>query len=87
MGWLAWIILGGVAGWIASILTKNNAQMGLIANIIVGILGAFAGNFLLNLITGTGLTTFNFDFTTFLVAVAGAVVLLFLYSMVRGRRR
>jgi len=87
MGWLAWIILGGVAGWIASILTKNNAQMGLIANIVVGILGAFAGNFLLNLINKQGLTSFEFNFTTFLVAVAGAVVLLFLYNLVRGRRR
>lgn len=86
MGWLAWIILGGVAGWIASILTKNNAQMGLLANIVVGILGAFAGNFLLNLITGSSLTSFNFDFTTFLVAIGGAVVLLFLYNMVCGRR-
>jgi uncharacterized membrane protein YeaQ/YmgE (transglycosylase-associated protein family) len=87
MGWLAWIILGGVAGWIASIITRNNAQMGLIANIIVGILGAFAGNFLLNLITETKLDSFNFDFTTFLVAIGGAVVLLLLYNMVRGRRR
>ena len=86
MGWLAWIILGGVAGWIASILTKNNAQMGLLANIVVGILGAFAGNVLLSIITGSSLTSFNFDFTTFLVAIGGAVVLLFLYNTVRGRR-
>ena len=39
MGWLAWIVLGGLAGWVASMLTKNNERMGLISNIVVGILG------------------------------------------------
>lgn len=84
MDWLAWIVLGGLAGWVASILTKNNARMGILANIIVGIIGAFAGSFLLNLIGVQGMTGFNVY--TFLVAVGGAVVLLFLFSMVRGRR-
>ena len=50
MGWLAWIILGGVAGWIASMLTKNNERLGLVGNVLIGIIGAFAGNFLVNLI-------------------------------------
>lgn len=84
MGWLAWIILGGVAGWIASIMTKNNRQMGILANIIVGILGAFAGSFILNLAGVAGMTGFNFY--TFLVAIGGAVILLFLYNMLRRRR-
>ena len=85
MDWLAWIILGGLAGWVASILTKNNARMGILANIIVGIIGAFAGTFLLNLVGVQGMTGFNFY--TFLVAVGGAIVLLFLFSMIRGKRR
>ena len=84
MDWLAWIVLGGFAGWFASILTKNNARMGIIANIIVGIIGAFAGTFLLNLIGVQGMTGFNFY--TFLVAVGGASVLLFLFNIIRGRR-
>ena len=84
MDWLAWIVLGGLAGWVASILTRNNARMGILANIVVGIIGAFAGSFLLNLIGVQGMTGFNVY--TFLVAVGGAVVLLFLFNMVRGRR-
>lgn len=84
MDWLAWIILGGLAGWVASIITKNNAQMGILANIIVGIIGAFAGTFILNLMGVTGMTGFNFY--TFLVAVGGAVVLLFLFNIIRRRR-
>jgi uncharacterized membrane protein YeaQ/YmgE (transglycosylase-associated protein family) len=84
MDWLAWIILGGLAGWVASILTKNNSNMGILANIIVGIIGAFVGTYLLKLIGIQGMTGFNFY--TFLVAVAGATVLLFLFNIIRGKR-
>jgi len=86
MGWLAWIILGGVAGWIASLLTRNNDRIGLLGNIFVGILGAFAGNFLLNLINGSGLASFGFNFTTFLIAIGGAIVLLVIFNWIRKRR-
>jgi len=86
MGWLAWIILGGVAGWIASLLTKNNDRMGLFGNILVGILGAFAGNFLVNLINGSGLASFGFNITTFIIAIGGAVVLLLIFNWLRRRR-
>lgn len=55
MNVLAWIVLGGLAGWVASILTKNNRQMG----IIVGIIGAFAGSFILNLLGVQGMTGFT----------------------------
>jgi len=85
MGWLAWIVLGGLAGWVASILTKNNARMGILANIIVGIIGAFAGTYLLHFAGIKGMTGFNFY--SFLVAVGGAVVLLLLFNVIRGRRK
>jgi len=87
MTWLAWIILGGLAGWIASMLTSNNAGMGLIANIVVGILGAFAGNYLINLFTGSNSTNISFSFQTLLIAIGGAVVLLFLFNLIFGRRQ
>lgn len=86
MGWLAWIILGGVAGWIASMITRNNGSMGLIGNILVGILGAFAGNFLINLINGSGVASFGFNVTTFIIAIGGAVVLLIIFNLIRRRR-
>ena len=85
MSWLAWIVLGGLAGWVASILTRNNAQMGIIWNIIVGIIGALAGSWILGLLGITEPLTFSF--MNFLVAIGGAVVLLILFNLFRGRRR
>lgn len=83
MDWLAWIVLGGVAGWIASIITKNNARMGLFANIIVGIIGAFVGTFLLKQFGVQGMSGFNVS--TLLVAILGAAVLLWLFGLIRRR--
>jgi uncharacterized membrane protein YeaQ/YmgE (transglycosylase-associated protein family) len=76
-----WIILGGVAGWIASIIMKRNAQMGMVANIVVGIVGALIGGFvvgLLNLAPATG-----FNFYSLLVAVLGSVILLAIVGFLR----
>ncbi len=82
MSWIAWIVLGGFAGWVASMLTRNSAQMGIISNIVVGILGALAGSWLLGLMDV--IEPLTFSFTTFLVAVGGAVVLLFLFNLICG---
>jgi uncharacterized membrane protein YeaQ/YmgE (transglycosylase-associated protein family) len=81
MGILAWIILGGIAGWLASIIMKTNAQQGVITNIIVGVVGAFIGGFLFSLLGGSGVTGFNIY--SLLVAVAGAIVLLAILKTVR----
>jgi uncharacterized membrane protein YeaQ/YmgE (transglycosylase-associated protein family) len=82
MGIIAWIILGGIAGWIASMIAGNNARQGVIGNIIVGIVGAFIGGFLFKLFGGQGVTGFNL--WSLIVAVAGAVILLLIF---RGFRR
>lgn len=74
MGLIAWIILGGLAGWIASMIAGTNARMGLFSNIFVGIIGAFIGGFLVSLFGGEGITGFNF--WSLIVAVLGAVLLL-----------
>jgi uncharacterized membrane protein YeaQ/YmgE (transglycosylase-associated protein family) len=78
---LLWIILGAAAGWIASMIMGRDAQMGAVANIIVGILGAIIGGFLFNLVGLAGDTGFNF--WTLIVAIIGAIVLLFLVGLVR----
>jgi uncharacterized membrane protein YeaQ/YmgE (transglycosylase-associated protein family) len=78
---ILWIILGGVAGWIASMIMKRDAQMGALENIIVGIVGALLGGFLFNLLGLPGDTGFNF--WTLMVAIVGSVVLLFLVSVFR----
>ena len=83
MGIIAWIVLGGIAGWLASMIAGNNASQGLLGNIIVGIIGAFIGGFVFSLFGGSGVTGFNL--WSLLVAVAGATLLLFiLRSFHRG---
>jgi len=82
MNWLVWIIFGALAGWIASMIMGKNAQMGALANIVVGIVGAVIGGFLMTNVFGAqGVTGFNI--TSLLVAIGGAVVLLFLAGLVR----
>ena len=82
MGIIAWIFLGGIAGWIASMIMKTNGQQGLFLNIIVGIIGAFAGGFVFNLFGGAGVTGFNIY--SLLVSIVGAVVLLYIVKLVRA---
>ncbi|MBP1762558.1 MAG: GlsB/YeaQ/YmgE family stress response rane protein [Firmicutes bacterium] len=76
MGIISWIIVGALAGWIASIITGKNAAMGAIANIVVGIVGAILGGFVLNFFGIGGVTGFNLH--SILVAIAGACLLLFI---------
>ena len=74
MGWLAFIVLGGLAGWLASIVMGTNRKMGLLANIVVGIVGAFVGGFVFRLLGGAGITGFNIY--SLFVAVLGSAGLL-----------
>jgi uncharacterized membrane protein YeaQ/YmgE (transglycosylase-associated protein family) len=83
MGILAWILLGGLAGWFASMIAGTNAQQGVVANIVVGIAGAFIGGFLFNLLGGSGITGFNV--WSLIVAIIGAVLLLAILKALRGR--
>lgn len=80
---IAWIIFGALAGWIASIIMKTNEEQGAIGNIVVGIVGAFIGGFLVRLLTGNEVDGFNI--VSLLVAVLGAVILLAIVKAVRGR--
>jgi uncharacterized membrane protein YeaQ/YmgE (transglycosylase-associated protein family) len=81
MNVLVWIIFGALAGWIASMIMGRDAQMGALANIIVGIIGAVVGGLIMNFFGAPGVTGFNF--VSLFVATLGAVVLLFLVSLLR----
>jgi uncharacterized membrane protein YeaQ/YmgE (transglycosylase-associated protein family) len=85
MGFLSWIIFGALAGWVASMIAGTNERQGCLLNIIVGIVGAFLGGFLYRLLTGQPFE-FGFDPTSFVVAVVGAVLLLWLLTNRRKRR-
>ena len=77
---IAWLVFGGLAGWVASMIMKKNGSMGLIANIVVGVIGAFLGGFLMSFfVNGWSITGFNI--TSFVVAVFGAVVLLAIVNL------
>lgn len=71
---LLWIIFGAVAGWLASLIMNTNTQQGTVADIIVGILGAVLGGFIMNSFGAAGVTGFNLY--SLAVAVIGASVLL-----------
>jgi len=83
MGIIAWLILGLIAGFIASRLYVGTGQ-GVVADIILGIVGAFVGGFIVNLFGGIGVTGLNI--WSVIVSVIGAVVVLWIYHAVVGRR-
>ncbi len=74
MGVIAWIVLGLIAGWLASVFMKTDSSQGSLTDIIVGIVGAFIGGFVMNLLGNTGVTGFNLY--SILVATVGAVILI-----------
>lgn len=84
MNIIGWLIIGAIAGWLASLIAGTNAQQGWLLNIIVGIVGAFIGGFLYSLLTGVQFMA-GFDLVTLVVAIVGAIVLLFIYRLVAGR--
>lgn len=81
MSILIWIIFGALAGWVASLIMKTDGQQGPIANIIVGIIGAFLGGYIFNLFGASGATGFNLY--SLLVAIVGAIVLIWIVKMLR----
>ena len=80
MGLILWLIIGGVIGWIASMIMRTDAQQGIFLNIIVGIVGAFIGGLILS---GGSIDNAPLTLTSFLVSLLGAVVLLAIVNLVR----
>jgi len=81
MGILLWIIFGGLVGWIASMIMRTDAEQGIILNVIVGIVGAVIGGWLMGFFGSGGVSGFNFY--SFLVALLGAVVLIVIVKVLR----
>jgi len=89
MNFIIWLIIGGLIGWVASMLMKTDAQQGMILNVVVGIVGALLGGWLISPLIGIG--TINQDalsMPAMLVSLVGAVILLAIVNLVRrGRPR
>lgn len=82
MGIILWIIFGALVGWIASIIMKTDQQQGTVLNIVVGIVGAVIGGWLMSTMGESGISGFNLY--SFLVALIGAVLLI---AIVKALRR
>ncbi len=82
-----WLIFGGLVGWIASKIMGTDAQQGILLNIIVGIVGALIGGFLWGLLTNDPEPYQFFDIGSWITAIVGACILLYLVKLVTGRRR
>jgi len=89
MSFILWIIVGGILGWVASMIMGTNDKQGMFLNIIVGIVGAFLGGLLLAPLFGTGtINQGDFSIGSMLVSLVGAVILLAIVNFFRrGRAR
>jgi uncharacterized membrane protein YeaQ/YmgE (transglycosylase-associated protein family) len=84
MGIIIWLIVGGVIGWLASIIMKTDAQQGIVLNIVVGVVGAVLGGWLLAPIFGTSTINQNsLSFGSIFVSLLGAIILLAVVNFIR----
>jgi uncharacterized membrane protein YeaQ/YmgE (transglycosylase-associated protein family) len=89
MGFIAWLVIGGVLGWLASIVMRTNGQQGIFLNIVVGIIGAVLGGLVLAPMFGTGtINDGDYSLASLGVSFIGAIVLLAVVNLLRrGRTR
>lgn len=84
MNFIIWLLVGGVIGWLASMLMKTNDQQGIVLNIVVGIVGALLGGWLISPLVGVGtINQNNFSLSGLMVSFAGAAILLAIVNMFR----
>ena len=84
---IVWLIVGGLIGWVASMIMRTNAQQGILMNVVVGIAGAFLAGLLLSPFLGTGtINDSNFSIASMLVSLGGAVILLGIVNLFRRGR-
>jgi uncharacterized membrane protein YeaQ/YmgE (transglycosylase-associated protein family) len=83
MGILIWLIVGGVVGWLASIIMRTDAQQGILLNVIVGIVGALLAGFIVSPMIGVGTINDGITLASFLVSLVGAVILLAIVNLFR----
>ena len=86
MNFIIWLIVGGVIGWLASIVMKTDGQQGMLLNIVVGVVGAMLGGWLISPLVGVGtINQDNFSLPALIVSFVGAVILLAIVNLVRRR--
>ncbi|MFP5373582.1 MAG: GlsB/YeaQ/YmgE family stress response membrane protein [Gammaproteobacteria bacterium] len=86
MNIIIWLIVGGIVGWLASLIMKTDAQQGIILNVVVGIVGAFIGGWLIGPLLGAGSINDGFSIMSFIVSLLGAIILLAIVNLFRRGR-
>ena len=88
MNFLIWLIVGGIVGWLASLIMRTDAQQGILLNVAVGIVGAVVGGWVVSPLVGVGTINESLSIGSVLVSLAGAVLLLAVVNLFRrGRKR
>ncbi len=82
MGWLGWIVLGGLAGWVATMIMKEEG--GLLKNILLGVIGGLIGGGVVEMLGGSGVSGFNLY--SFAVALLGAIALIWIVRLITGKK-
>jgi uncharacterized membrane protein YeaQ/YmgE (transglycosylase-associated protein family) len=85
MNFILWLIVGGIVGWLASLIMRDAGQ-GILMNVVVGIVGAFIGGWLISPMVGTGTINDGFSIGAFLVSLVGAIILLAIVNLFRRGR-
>jgi uncharacterized membrane protein YeaQ/YmgE (transglycosylase-associated protein family) len=87
MNFIIWLVVGGIIGWLASLMMRTDGQQGVILNVVVGIVGAFLGGLLISPMIGAGnINDGNFSLPSLLVSLVGAVILLAIVNLFRRGR-
>ena len=89
MNFIIWIVIGGILGWVASMIMRTTAQQGILLNVVVGIIGALLGGWLIAPLLGTGAVSQNeFSIGSLVVSLLGSVILLAIVNLYqRGAQR
>jgi uncharacterized membrane protein YeaQ/YmgE (transglycosylase-associated protein family) len=84
MNFIIWLVVGGIIGWLASMVMRTDAQQGIILNVVVGIVGALLGGWLISPLVGIGtINQDNFSLPAMLVSLVGAIILLGIVNLFR----
>ena len=86
LGFIIWLIVGGIIGWLASLIMKTDAQQGILLNVVVGIIGAFIGGWLIAPLIGGSTGAGGFDIMGLIAALIGAIILLAIVNLFRRGR-
>ena len=86
MGFIIWLIVGGLVGWIASLIMRTDAQQGILLNIVVGIIGALLAGWVISPLIGVATINHGISIGSILVSLVGAIILLAIVNLFRRRK-